>query len=108
MTQTTNMKIFTYPYKKFFSDIKFEIKKGDDIYIEISKSWKTKLITTELIKLIIDEESEEKSWKFVFCMIINPGFFSTYFYAHSENYRMTLIDERRRLIKFYKIKNSDN
>ena len=88
--------------------MKFEIKKGDDIYIEISNSWKTKLITKELIKLIINEESEEKSWKFVFCMITNPGFFSTYFYAHSENYRMTLIDEKRRLIKLYKIKDSDN
>ena len=108
MIQTTNIKIFTYPYKKLFSNIKFEIKKGNDIYIEISNSWKTKLITTKLFKLIINEESEEKSWKFVFCMIINPGFFSTYFYAHSENYRMTLIDERRRLIKLYKIKDSEN
>lgn len=108
MIQMTNMKIFSYPYKKFFSHIKFEIKKENDIYIEISNSWKTKLITAELIKLIINEESEEKSWKFVFCMIINPGFFSTYFYAYSENYRMTLIDEKKRLIKFYKIKNSEN
>ncbi|WP_141213373.1 hypothetical protein [Janthinobacterium sp. PC23-8] len=102
------MKIFTYPYKKFFSHVKFEIKKGNDIYIEISNSWKTKLITAEVIKLIINEESEEKSWKFVFCMILNPGFFSTYFYAYSENYRIDLIDEKKRLIKFYKIKNIEN
>lgn len=108
MIQMTNMKIFTYPYKKFFSHVKFEIKKGNDIYIEISNSWKTKLITAEVIKLIINEESEEKSWKFVFCMILNPGFFSTYFYAYSENYRIDLIDEKKRLIKFYKIKNIEN
>lgn len=106
MIQMTNMKIFSYPYKKFFLHIKFEIKKGNDIYIKISDSWKTKLLTAEIIKLIINEESEEKSWKYIFCMFLNPGFFSTYFYAYSANYRMTLIDERKRLIKFYKLKNN--
>jgi hypothetical protein len=97
------MKILIYPHKKFFSSMKFEIKNGTDIQINLSKAWNTKLITPEIINLLINENSEKKSWKYVFCIFLNPSFFSTYFYAQSENYRVSLVDENKKLIKFHKI-----
>ena len=55
------MKILIYPHKKFFSSMKFEIGNGTDIQIKLSKAWNTKLITPEIINLLINENSEEKS-----------------------------------------------
>ena len=97
------MKILTYPCKSFLSNIKFEIRNGSDIYIELSDTWNAKLITPEIINLLINENSEEKSWKFVFCILLNPIFFSAYFYAYSENYRANQIDKSKKIIKFKKI-----
>ena len=102
-TQTNKMKILIYPHKKFLSSMKFEIKNGTHIKIKLSKAWNTKLITPEIINLLINENSEEKSWKYVFCIFLNPSFFSAYFYTQSENYRVSLVDENKKLIKFHKI-----
>lgn len=102
------MKILIYPHKKFLSSMKFEIGNENDIQIKLSKAWNTKLITPEIINLLIDENSEEKSWKYVFCIFLNPSFFSAYFYAQSENYRVSLVDEKNELIKFHKIKTIDH
>lgn len=60
------MKILIYPHKKFLSNMKFEIGNGTDIQIKLSKAWNTKLITPEIISLLINEKSEEKNWKYVF------------------------------------------
>lgn len=98
------MKNLTYPCKSFLSNIKFEIRNGSDICIELSDTWNAKLITPEIINLLINENSEEKSWKFVFCIFLNPIFFSAYFYAYSENYRINQIDKNKKLIKLQKIK----
>jgi hypothetical protein len=106
--KTNKMKILIYPHKKFLSSMKFEIINGTDIHIKLSKAWNTKLITPEIINLLIDEKSEKKSWKYVFCIFLNPSFFFAYFYARSENYRVSLIEENNKLIKFYKIKITDN
>lgn len=102
------MKILIYPHKKFLSSMKFEIENGTDIQIKLSKAWNTKLITPEIINLLINENSEEKNLKYVFCIFLNPSFFSAYFYAKSENYRVSLVDEKNKLIKFHKIKTIDH
>ncbi|WP_426054575.1 hypothetical protein [Janthinobacterium sp. PSPC2-1] len=102
------MKILIYPHKEFLSSMKFEIGNGTDIQIKLSKAWNAKLITPEIINLLIDENSEGKSWKYVFCIFLNPSFFSAYFYAQSENYRVSLVDEKNKLIKFHKIKTIDH
>lgn len=102
------MKILIYPHKKFLSSMKFEINKGTDIHIKLSNAWNAKLITPEIINLLINEKSDQKSWKYVFCIFLNPSFFSAYFYAQSENYKISLVDENKKLIKFHKIKIIDN
>ena len=43
-----------------------------------------------------------------FCIFLNPSFFSAYFYAQSENYKISLVDKNKKLIKFHKIKIIDN
>lgn len=102
------MKILIYPHKEFLSSVKFEIKNGTDIHIKLSKTWNAKLITPEIINLLINEKSKEKSWKYVFCIFLNPSFFSAYFYAQSENYKISLVDKNKKPIKFHKIKIIDN
>ena len=102
------MKILIYPHKKFLSSMKFEIENGTDIQIKLSKAWNTKLITPEIINLLTNENSAKKSWKYVFCIFLNPSFFSAYFYSQSKNYRVSLVDEKRKLIKFHKIKTIDH
>ncbi|SIQ54218.1 hypothetical protein SAMN05880566_10426 [Janthinobacterium sp. TND4EL3] len=102
------MKILICPHKKFLSSMKFEINKGTDIHIKLSNAWNAKLITPEIINLLINEKSDQKSWKYVFCIFPNPIFFSAYFYAQSENYKISLVDENKKLIKFHKIKIIDN
>lgn len=49
-----------------FSSIKFKIRNGTDIKIKLSKAWNAKIITPEIINLLINGKSEEKSWKYVF------------------------------------------
>lgn len=38
----------------------------------------------------------------------NPSFFFAYFYSQSENYRISLVDENKKLIKFHKIEIIEN
>ena len=102
------MKILIYPHKEFLSSMTFEIRNGTNIHIKLSKAWNAKLITPEIINLLINEKSYKKSWKYVFCIFLNPSFFSAYFYAQSENYKISLVDENKKLIKFHKIKIIDN
>jgi hypothetical protein len=97
------MKILIYPHKEFLSSMTLEIRNGTNIHIKLSKAWNAKLITPEIINLLINEKSYKKSWKYVFCIFLNPSFFSAYFYAQSENYRVSLVDENKKLIKFHKI-----
>lgn len=59
------MKILIYPHKKFLSSMNFEIGNGTDIHIKLSNDWNTKLITPKIINLLINENSEEKSWKYL-------------------------------------------
>jgi hypothetical protein len=103
INQSKKMKILIYPHKEFLSSMTFEIRNGTNIHIKLSKAWNAKLITPEIINLLINEKSYKKSWKYVFCIFLNPSFFSAYFYAQSENYRVSLVDENKKLIKFHKI-----
>ena len=103
INQSKKMKILIYPHKEFLSSMTLEIRNGTNIHIKLSKAWNAKLITPEIINLLINENSEEKSWQYVFCIFLNPSFFSSYFYAQSENYRVSLVDENKKLIKFHKI-----
>jgi hypothetical protein len=102
------MKILIYPHKDFLSSMMFEIRNGTDIHIKLSKAWDAKLITPEIINPPINENSYKKSWKYVFCIFLNSSFFSAYFYAQSENYNISLVDENNKLIKIHKIKIIDN
>ena len=103
INQSKKMKILIYPHKEFLSSMTFEIRNGTNIHIKLSKAWNAKLITPEIINLLINEKSYKKSWKYVFCIFLNPSFFSAYFYAQSENYRVSLVYENKKLIKFHKI-----
>ena len=103
INQSKKKKILIYPHKEFLSSMTFEIRNGTNIHIKLSKAWNAKLITPEIINLLINEKSYKKSWKYVFCIFLNPSFFSAYFYAQSENYRVSLVDENKKLIKFHKI-----
>ena len=38
----------------------------------------------------------------------NPSFFFAYFCSQSENYRISLVDENKKLIKFHKIEIIEN
>lgn len=98
----TNIPIYVYPCKKFLSKIKSEIKNGNNFNVEITKSNKTKPITKKIIYLLNDEKIEEKSWKIIFCIILNPSFFSAYFYAISENYTIKHSSENKNFIEFKK------
>lgn len=98
------MNIIFYPSKKFLSCAIINIMEGDDFYIKLSNKWNSKLITSRIIDLIIDEKSEEKSWEFVFCIYLNLNFFSAYFYVFSKNYRLCQVNKIHKLVKFYKIK----
>ena len=102
------MKILIYPHKDFLSSMKFEINKGADMHIKLSKAWNAKLITPEIINPPINENSYKKSWQYVFCIFLNSSFFSAYFYTQSENYRVSLVDENNKPIKIHKIKIIDN
>lgn len=102
------MKILIYPHKEFLSIINLEIRNGTEIHIKLSKAWNAKLITPEIINLLINENSEEKSWKYIFCIFLNPSFFSAYFYSQSANYKISLVDKNKKLIKFHKIIIIDN
>lgn len=96
------MKIYPYPCEKFLSKIKSEIIAGNDFNIEILKSWRSNLITKKIITLISNEKSNEKSWMFIFCIFLNPSFFSAYFYAISEKYSIEQADESMKIITFKK------
>ena len=60
------MKILICPHKEFLSSMTFEIRNGTNIHIKLSKAWNAKLITPEIINLLINENSYKKSWKYVF------------------------------------------
>lgn len=50
------MKILIYPHKEFLSSMTLEIRNGTNIHIKLSKAWNAKLITPEIINLLINEK----------------------------------------------------
>jgi len=96
------MNIYIYPCEKFSSQIASEINSGNDFKIRILDSWRINFPIGKIINFINNDKSEEKSWDMIFCMILNPSFFSAYFYAISENYKIRQTEESEKIIIFQK------
>lgn len=96
------MNIYMYPCEKFSSKIILEIANGNEFKIRILDTWRTNFLMSKIINFITNDKSEEKSWEIFLCIILNPIFFSAYFYAVSENYKITQNEGSEKIIRFQK------
>lgn len=90
---------FTYPSKKFLKKCKLVIENRKEIEVEISLGWKGNLLLSQLVLLINEKNTNDKSWKFIFCLLSNLGFFVVYFYALSANYSINYSECKKLLVK---------
>jgi hypothetical protein len=88
--------LIIYPQKAFFSSVKSAVAATHEIEILFRPRAFPNFFEANLRRFIAEESTKnlvpERSWQFVACLLMYPGFFSAYFYAKAAGYRGRFAD----------------